>query len=570
MRLNYLLVKPLLPLAALLLLAACHDDDKPEPEHEGEGQLIVTVENPGNQALTLRLFGEGLEKPLESRFEAEDATGVLDAWLPTGQYDALLTGGTKEIGIGDTGSFSTATATVRIPEGASTLPALDSPVYMAVRSGITLTEGEKKELTLQPKDMRKQVRLTVTTSDGLSTGPLETTLGGIAREINLATGNITSFATLGLTLPAPDAQHTSRATFGILGVANDTHLLTCTWQAADGKKGSYSENVSEQLHRAIEAGADTIDLAVVIREEATNVPIHLYTGIKTRAMIDEFQQTPVCIAVGTVAGQYTENWDGTATEGEIKLSPERYYPADGSPVFLRGYHPAAPLTNGEVKYTLTGQEDLMLSIEQNGSLTNRFSAATTPLTYSHLLSQLNFTLRLKGAPKSYRVRSVHLNGMAASAVVNLFSGKVEPSGFSGPVVVYSDPGTGGFPVVDGVVTLPGYVLVQPEASLTLDLVLAVDNNPAHDRPFKNLPIRFGEGGTEGGSAYEIEISLEVPDNPDPDPTPDPDPDPDPTPDPDPDPDPTPDPDPGVENAVKVTVTARVITWGKGESGGVIV
>lgn len=583
MRLDYLVAKPFL-LATLLLLAACHDDDD-KPQHEGEGQLMVTVDNPGNQALTLRVFGKGLQEPLENRFEAGNTADVLEAWLPVGAYDALLTGSSEEITLDATGSFDAATATVNIPEGSSTMPALDSPVYVAAHSDITVTEGEKRELSLTPEDIRQILRLTVTVSGGRITSPIEATLGSVAREVSLVTSDPVSSATLGLSLPAPGAEQTSRALAGILGIVwpreNESattdggHLLTLTWQTADGKKQTYSEDVSEQLFRPSQSGADTLDLAVTIREEAANVPIHLYTGIKTRAMIDEFKQTPVCIAAGTTAGQYTESWDGTATDGEILLTPERYYPADGSPLFLRGYHPVAPLTNGEVKYTLTGQEDLMLSVEQSGSLTDRFSAAKTPLTYSHLLSQLNFTLRLKGAPKNYRVRSVHLNGMAASAVVNLFSGKVEPIGTAGPVVVYSDPGTGGFPIVDGVVTLPGYVLVQPEASLTLDLVLNIDGNPANDLSFKDLPVQFGEGGTEGGSAYEVEISLEIPDTPDPAPDPDPTPDPDDPddpvtpdiPDPDPPTPPTP-PEPDAENGVKVTVKAKVIDWSKGDSGNV--
>lgn len=581
MRLNYLVVKPFL-LAAVALLAACHDDDKPGPGHEGEGQLLVTVGNPGGQALTLRVFGEGMTEPLESRFDAAGTMGALDAWLPVGEYKALVfPTAQKEITVSGTDRFESATVALRVPEGSSTLPALSEPVYAAVSSGIILSAEEATTLTLAPKDIRKILRLTVTAPDGLITGPVEATLNGVAREVNLVTGEPASAATLDLALSAPGAKQTSSVLAGILGIVwplenastavTDNHLLTLTWQAADGTQQTYSEDVSEQLFKPSQSGADTLDLIV---NASARVPIRLYTGIQTRAMVDEFQQTPVGIAVGTSAGQYTESWDATATAEEITLTPERYYPVDGSPVFLRGYHPVAPLTNGEVKYTLTGQEDLMLSVEQSGSLASRFSAAKTPLTYSHLLSQLNFTLRLKGAPKTYRVRSVHLKGMAATAVVNLFSGKVEPVGMSGPVVVYSDPGTGGFPIVDGVVTLPGYVLVQPEATLTLDLVLNIDGNPANDLSFKDLPVQFGEGGTEGGSAYEVEISLEVPDTPDPDPDPDPTPDPDDpvTPDvPDPGPGPNPPtpptpPEPDATDGVKVTVKAKVIDWTKGDGG----
>ena len=580
MRLNNLVAKPFLLAAAFVLLAACHDDDKPEPEHEGEGQLIVTVENPGAQVLALRIFGDGLTEPLESRFDAANATGKLDKWLPAGQYDALLTTDNPEaVTIDGTNGFATATATVRVPEGSTIMPALDTPVYVASRSSISLAEGKTNELTLKPEDIRKILRLTVTAPGRQIAGSLDATLQGIAKAVNLATEEITTSATLGMLLPTPDAQKVCSTTAGILGVAwpedvdpgtsSDTHLLTLSWQGTDGKKQTYSEDVSSQLYRATETGADTLDLAIAIPEEITPVPIHLYTGIRTRAIVDVFDGTPVNIAAGNTAGQYSDSWEGEATDNEIILSPERYYPADGSPVYLRGYYPAAPLNNGKVEYTLTGQEDLMLSVEQNGSIAEQFDAVKTPLTYRHLLSQLNFTLKLKGTTDSFRIRSVHINGLASTAIVDLGSEAIEPVGNAGPIVVYTDPGTGGFPITNGTVTLPGYVLVQPEATLTLDLVLNVDGNPANDKTFKDLPVKFGTGGSESGSAYEVEISLEVPDTPDiPDEPDNPD-----TPDepdnPDiPDVPDTPDPEP--ENNIKVTVTVKVTDWNPGDQGGVTV
>ena len=580
MRLNNLVAKPFLLAAAFVLLAACHDDDKPEPEHEGEGQLIVTVENPGAQALALRIFGDGLTEPLESRFDAANATGKLDKWLPAGQYDALLTTDNPEaVTIDGTNGFATATATVRVPEGSTIMPALDTPVYVASRSSISLAEGKTNELTLKPEDIRKILRLTVTAPGRQIAGSLDATLQGIAKAVNLATEEITTSATLGMLLPTPDAQKVCSTTAGILGVAwpedvdpgtsSDTHLLTLSWQGTDGKKQTYSEDVSSQLYRATETGADTLDLAIAIPEEITPVPIHLYTGIRTRAIVDVFDGTPVNIAAGNTAGQYSDSWEGEATDNEIILSPERYYPADGSPVYLRGYYPAAPLNNGKVEYILTGQEDLMLSVEQNGSIAEQFDAVKTPLTYRHLLSQLNFTLKLKGTTDSFRIRSVHINGLASTAIVDLGSEAIEPVGNAGPIVVYTDPGTGGFPITNGTVTLPGYVLVQPEATLTLDLVLNVDGNPANDKTFKDLPVKFGTGGSESGSAYEVEISLEVPDTPDiPDEPDNPD-----TPDepdnPDiPDVPDTPDPEP--ENNIKVTVTVKVTDWNPGDQGGVTV
>ena len=578
MRLIYLVTKPSLLAVIAMLLAGCHDDDKPQPQHEGEGQLVVTVESPGNKALTLRVFGEGLEKPLESRFEATEEAGIagtFESWLPVGEYDALVTADVpEEIELNGTGSLATATAALRIPEGATTLPALNHPVYAAVHAGITLAEGETATLPLQPEDIRKILRFTVTAPAGLISGPVETTLEGIAPEINLSTGKATSSATLGLTLPAPDTQNASRETAGVLGIGDSPHLLTLSWQTTDGKKQVYSEDVSQQLKRALEAGTDTIDVAV---SASADVPIQLYTAIRTRALVDKFNDTPVNIAYGTAAGQYTESWTGIATDNGITLDPVRYYPSDGSSVYLRGYYPTAPLTDGKVSYKLTGKEDLMLSVEQSGSLSDRFEATESALTYRHLLSQLTFKLQLKGTKPGYRIRSLHLNGLAASATITLGDETLVPEGEAAPVNIYDDGGTGGIDIKDGVVTLPGYVLVQPKAELTIDFVMAVDNNPAHDKVFKNIPIRF-TGGSEGGSAYIIEVTVDVsdPDKPtDPDtpvdPVPPVDPDEpdtpvDPVPPTDPDdPDkPTPpvdpdDPDEGdkIEISIKVIVTGWI-------------
>ncbi len=79
------------------------------------------------------------------------------------------------------------------------------------------------------------------------------------------------------------------------------------------------------------SGRDTLDLSLKV---SPAVPIRLYTGIQTRAAVDVFDSTPVSIAVGISAGDYTEHWTGTATEGDILLDPERYYPTDGS-----AFHP---------------------------------------------------------------------------------------------------------------------------------------------------------------------------------------------------------------------------------------
>lgn len=189
--------------------------------------------------------------------------------------------------------------------------------------------------------------------------------------------------------------------------------------------------------------------------------------------------------------------------------------------------------------------------ERSGSLSRRFDATETPLIHKHLLTQLSFRLRVKGAPDGYSVHAVKLNGLASVAKVSLSDGEVVPVGETSSVIIYSSDDGNGIPVVDGVVTLPGFVLVQPKASLTLDMTLALEGDPASGQDFKDLPVSFGGEGNESGGAYDIEISLEIPVDPE-----EPD---------DPDtPEEPKEPDPFEEYQVKITAT--VTPWKPGNGG----
>lgn len=340
------------------------------------------------------------------------------------------------------------------------------------------------------------------------------------------------------------------AVAGILGTvvmegAARGNVCTFSFETAAGERFGYQENLTARLAEAMATGRDTLDLAL---EVSPAVPIRLYTGIQTRAAVDAFDSTPVSIAVGTSAGDYTEHWTGIATDSEIELDPERYYPTDGSELFIRSYHPAAPHVDGEVHYDLTGQEDLMLTEEQRGSLASRFDATLTPLVHKHLLTQLSFKLLIANAPDNCRVRGVSLNGLAASAKISLSEGKVIPVGDPMSVGIYVDPGTGGIPLVSGIADMPGFILVQPEATFTIDLILAVDDNASNDLVFTNIPVTFEGGGGEPGNAYRVEISLELPDDPD---VPDDD---------------TDDDIPGPMDKYKVAIKATIIPWNMGNNG----
>lgn len=256
------------------------------------------------------------------------------------------------------------------------------------------------------------------------------------------------------------------------------------------------------------------------RPEVEPVPIRLYTGIRTRALVSTFGETSVGIAYGSRTGEYDGAWDGVATDNEIRLTPERYYPADGSALFLRGYYPPAPLeADGSLTYRLTGEEDLMLTREQSGSLSSPFGPAEEQsLMYRHLLTRLSFALTIEAEnTEGFRIRELHLNGLAGEVSLSLATELLTAADETVSVPIYTvEEGGDGLGFTDGKLSLPGYVLVQPSATFTLDLTLAVDDDRTHDRVYRELPIRFEGGGAgEGGISYTVKVELPSPSAPDP-------------------------------------------------------
>ena len=267
------------------------------------------------------------------------------------------------------------------------------------------------------------------------------------------------------------------------------------------------------------------------------VPIRLYTGIRTRAAVDRFEDTPVCIAFGATPGSYTQCWDGVATNDEIILTPVRYYPQDGSRIYLRGFYPPAPLAaDGTLKYSLTGEEDLMMTAEQSGTQEQPFTADEDKrLVHRHLLTKLNFSLKLDiPDPDKYSIRALSLNGLTQQVTLSLLTGQLDCDGSTRSVIVYeSSEETGTYPFENGMAELPGYILVQPRAEFTIDLRLAVDDVPAHDRVYSGLPIHFEGGAGESGVAYTVTVDI---------------------------------PEPSVSDPEAVRVRATVSHWGGGNAG----
>ena len=158
------------------------------------------------------------------------------------------------------------------------------------------------------------------------------------------------------------------------------------------------------------------------------------------------------------------------------------------------------------------------------------------LMYNHLLVKLDFSIHLEGdvSISSLRMRSLQLKGLVSRVTLALSSGKLSYGAETVPVTIYSTPGDSeGIPFVNATLQLPGYVLVQPKSEFLLDMVLSIDDDRSHDLTYHDLVVSFEGGGSEGGIAYTVQVTLPTPILPDP---------------------------------VSVKVTATVVPWKTGSSG----
>ena len=242
------------------------------------------------------------------------------------------------------------------------------------------------------------------------------------------------------------------------------------------------------------------------------IPIRLVTSIRARSSMDSFEKTPLSLITGKQEHDLSQLWTGMADGGQIILTPERYYPVDGSTLYLRGFYPQAEMENAAVRYTLTGNEDLLYADVLAGSSARPFDSENGTLTFRHLLVQLNVTIKA-GAdfPIEYHLKSVRINGSSSEAILDLLQGTLSFSDGSAPMFLYDkESHADGYPLAPDESISLGYLLVQPGATLTVDLVLSRDDMEEHNLNINDLPVKFEGGSSQTGFAYQVEINIPTP------------------------------------------------------------
>lgn len=233
----------------------------------------------------------------------------------------------------------------------------------------------------------------------------------------------------------------------------------------------------------------------------------------TRAAVDKWEDTEVGLAYRTTSPLYTEHLTVTIeTEADQVVDMGMEYPTDGTPVYVRGFHPSqAPQASGLVTYDVSkGDIDLMCSNEVSGTQTSTIISGGNKLQFKHLMTRLTFDLRCAdGQTYPERIAGVLISGAVSTqklrtyASLDLATGSVH---YTIPGVVYV-----GHP--DGYYIPASYetdielvldAIVQPGVPLSVTLITMSDEEKTV--AFNALSTLTTTGG-EAGKQYKIKLTF---------------------------------------------------------------
>lgn len=218
-------------------------------------------------------------------------------------------------------------------------------------------------------------------------------------------------------------------------------------------------------------------------------------------------------AKGTASGSYGDTWKARLEEaGRTKLLEMHYYPSDNSAIYLRGYRPAAASSAGNLlHYMLDGSQDLLLSGEQSGRLTDMFWQEAKSFRFEHLLTQLRFEVKADSTAreKGLALQLLEIAGSRPAAVLDTEKGELSFNGEPGLITVYSRKDDTEAIRPDTLFTaVPGRVTVEPGAGLFL--TLRTRDAEGRETSYEHMPVVFHSAGglSEAGVSYLLRVTLD--------------------------------------------------------------
>lgn len=270
-----------------------------------------------------------------------------------------------------------------------------------------------------------------------------------------------------------------------------------------------------------EADKDAKDrISVVIN--VTPLAAMSLTETDTKAPVTEWSNTSVNMALGQTQGMSPSNYtvvlSAIVHNNVTSFSPKLFYPTNGEYIHLRGYHPrpvATTITDNKVKYTITGQEDIMVSNVVSGSASNPIAGQGEAgvVTYEHLLTQLNFILKNDGTfPSSVKVTVIRIKNLSLRATLDLTDGTLT---FDSPstdiLTAYSNPA--GLEVLTTSSAPLGHIMIQPGAfgageSTAIEIEFSTGDKVTVSGLITEESGHEGEVvGSKAGSAYMVVLTF---------------------------------------------------------------
>ena len=231
---------------------------------------------------------------------------------------------------------------------------------------------------------------------------------------------------------------------------------------------------------------------------------------ESRSTASELNGETIAFAVGSFSGTYREVWEAQVEGSEAMPLPPRYYPEDGSRLYLRGYYPVAEPGNNGVVYRLDGSLDLLVSNEQSGCLTDMFWQESKKFTFKHLLTQLNIRIRTgEDYPAAARLTRMQIGGSHPDVLLDLNKGSLLAIGEPAVLTVWEPGGTGAL-LSETFPDQPA-AMVMLEAGVALTFFATVSLPDGTNIAYEALPIRFAEadGLPRAGVSYTLSVTLDT-------------------------------------------------------------
>ncbi len=290
------------------------------------------------------------------------------------------------------------------------------------------------------------------------------------------------------------------------GLLSSCCLLLLSQSCTDGTTLPVGGEVEVPVHLCARGGA--LQGSATTRtepKEAFDASVAFSTISGSYASLSEDEYEGVWEAVVSTDG--TMAWTPKTNGGTTLDSP--FYPRYGAYLYLVAYAPKVAPVNGEVSYTLTGQEDLLYVQELRGNRWDgeRFSGNTQSgkdksLTFNHLLTRLCFKACKKQADGlAVNITRITVNEAKTQATVPLSTGI--------PVFSATTPGlsltpSGGGTEVTGVNAVAVGNLMLPPPGDADTYTLTVETSVG---TYSNIEVSYG--GVSGAEILKAGMSHEV-------------------------------------------------------------